>query len=120
MIFKYDVQRNDLQVSLVVQSYFPVDLTVSFSFQRCTAMSQPPSKSLPESRKALPDVEAMGQWADAEWSPFLAGIDHAAEEEKRRATDEQLLKQFQEAVAKRLLDLEQSTSTSSISKPKEG
>ena len=106
--------------NLVVQSYCPVDFTVSFSFQRYTAMSQPSSKSLPESDKSLPDVEAMGQWAEAEWSPFLAGIDHAAEEEKRRATDEQLLKQFQEAVAKRLLDLEQSTSTSSTSKPKEG
>ena len=105
--------------NLVVQSYCPVDFTVSFSFQRCTAMSQPSSKSLPASDKPLPDVEAMGQWAEAEWSPFLAGIDHAAEEEKRRATDEQLLKQFQEAVAKRLLDLEQSTKSTSTSS-KEG
>ena len=77
-------------------------------------MSQPTTKSLPESRKSLPDVAGMTQWFDADWSPFLAGIDHVAEEAKRRAIDEQLLKQFQEAVAKRLLDLEQSTSTSSI------
>ena len=114
MIFKYDVQRNDLQVSLVVQSYFPVGLTMSFSFQRYTAMSQPPSKSVPESRKG------MRQWEDADWSPFLAGIDHVAQEAKHRAVDARLLKQFQEAVAERIRDLEQSTSTSSTSQPKEG
>ena len=106
--------RNDLQVSLVVQSYFPVGLTVSFSFQRYTAMSQPPSKSVPESRKG------MTQWDDADWSPFLHGIDHVAQEAKHRAVDARLLKQCQEAVAERIRDLEQSTSTSSTSQPKEG
>ena len=103
------------------QSYFPVGLTVSFSFQRYTAMSQPPSKSLPESDKSVPESrKGMTQWDDADWSPFLHGICHVAQEAKHRAVDARLLKQFQEAVVERIRDLEQSTSTSSTSQPKEG
>ena len=104
---------------------------MSFSFQRYTAMSQPPSKSLPESDKSVPESrKGMTEWDDADWSPFLHGICHVTQESKYRAVDAQLLKEFHEAVAKRLeqstavaeriRDLEQSTSTSSTSQPKEG